>query len=129
MTQRTYKIVDPPQGILDQQIWEFRDDGEADRPYLSLWRSTPGSTVSNTVKGLQKAYQGGREDRSEEILGDAGLARATSAAGLHGPQGVLGDAVLGQAVGCKCGRFEGSSIADWQQHLAYEILQAAARLP
>lgn len=126
--RRTYKTTVPRRGIRTTPIYEFRTDGEADRMVLELHEESRPDAI-DVAEALQKAYGGGREDRSEEILGEAGLARAAAEAALHRPHGVLGDTVLGEVVGCRCRKFEGRSIEEWQQHLAYEILQAAARLP
>lgn len=121
---RTYKTVATPAGTLGIPIFEFREDGERDRCVVNL---SPGGRPDaiDVVEALQRAHEGGREDRSEEILGDAGLARATAEVSGHDQLSMLGD----ETVTCSCGRFEPSSLASWQRHLAYEILQAAARLP
>lgn len=125
MSQRTYKTTATPGGVVGIPIFEFREDGERDRCVVHL---DPGARPNaiDVVEALQKAYEGGREDRSEEILGNAGLARASVEATRHRQQGI---AVPGEVAACKCGRFEGGTIDSWHGHLAYEILQAAALLP
>lgn len=122
---RTYKTVATPAGTVGIPIFEFREDGERDRCVVHLGSGARPSAI-DVVYALQQAHEGGREDRSEEILGDAGLGRAAAEVDAHG-YATLGP--LDCTSACRCGRFEGGTIEQWRRHLAYEILQAAARLP
>jgi hypothetical protein len=122
MTQRTYKIAKLPRGQLGYEIRE-RTAPDA-TPTCALWLG-PGyklDSPEDVILALRRAYGGGREDRSKEILGDEGLARAAAEIALHEPREVGGGDVR-----CVCGRFEWGSLVGWKRHLAYEILQAAAR--
>jgi hypothetical protein len=122
---RTYKMLRPRAGLKGTIIAEFVD-GREEAAVLHLPDGTPPEALADVTTALQQALRTGREDRSGEILGDEGLARAGVAAGGHEFDPAIGESDWGT---CSCGAFACGSVplATWRAHLAYEILQAAAR--
>jgi len=130
MTQRTYKLAMLPRGQLGYEIRERTAPDAPPTPVLWLGPGYKLDSPEDALQALRRAYEGGREDRSGEILGDDGLRRAADEVSHHRPRGVLGvPGVLGDFVACSCRRFEGSTVEEWQRHLAYSVLQAAAGVP
>lgn len=121
---RTYKLVQLPYGYKGHQINEF-DDDQADAAVLWLPDGTPPEVLMGVTEALQHSLQQGRRDRSEEILGDAGVTRAAAEVEKHEAE------LHPSGVSCSCGRFydESCTPGRWELHFAYEILQAAARTP
>ena len=120
MTQRTYKLAANP--YLNQETGRWMREvrrHEDGYPAVTVV-AVNGCSAMDVRDALEQEYRHGREDRSEEILGDAGLARATQAAAAH----VLFD---DNTYTCSCGNtFPGAH--QLSGHIAYEVLQAAARL-
>jgi hypothetical protein len=87
----------------------------------------PDEYAMETRAALEIAHRDGREARSEEILGSAGLARAAAEVGRHEPDlHVAGLSCAGE----DCGYFDPEADGEkWDRHVAYAVLQAAARLP
>jgi hypothetical protein len=128
---KTYKSGQPGDGAnLGTFIFEFRDGVRGDE-VLHMLASTMPETVSDTIVALQRAYREGREDRSKEILGDEGIAAGGAEVRRHrqrvavSPEGrMLG----GGLIDCSCGGIVGGvNELMWQKHVAYAVLQAAAR--
>jgi len=125
MTQRTYKLAASP--YLNQETGRWMREvrrHEDGYPTVTVVAVNGGSAM-DVRDALEQEYRHGREDRSEEILGDAGLARAAAAVADHDWIPAVGRADWG---GCGCGRLTSSSWEAYNAHLAYEVLQAAARL-
>ena len=112
---KTYKSARPADGAtLGTFIFEFEDD-ERGTEVLHMLASTMPETVHDTITALQRAYRTGREDRSEEILGDDGLARGIGELSRH-----IYDIPKHR---CACGWL--GAEGGWRGHLVYEVLQAA----
>jgi len=121
---RTYRMITTPRGEKGTTICEFQ--GDVGTAVLTLPPGIFPPVVFDTVSQLQQTYDKGRSDRSREILGDAGLQRATDEVSEHEAE------VHMSGLTCSCGRYEPDPECDtekWNAHLAQEILLAAARLP
>lgn len=119
---RTYKMKKPLAGLTGTVISDYVDDRQ-ETAVLWLPDGTGPETLMGVTDALQHALQQGRADRSEEILGDAGLGRAAAELNKH-------EAGLHMSgVWCSCGRYhdESATTEKWERHLVYEVLQAAAR--
>jgi hypothetical protein len=73
--KHTYKIAPSPPGQKGIFISRYPDvegiEKHIGEPFLHLPAATIPEAQSDTVMALQRAYRDGREDRSEELLGDA----------------------------------------------------------
>lgn len=68
---RDYKLASPQRGRKDDAVIEFVTAGDGskyDAPIMALMPGTPSETKADIVHALQRAYQAGREDRSEELI-------------------------------------------------------------
>lgn len=123
MTQRTYKIMKLPAHHKGHTIGEF--EGGRGIAFAFIPEGTEPGVAINMTERLRESYTHGREDRSEEILGDAGLSRAIEAVQEHEWDPAIGETELGH---CRCDPIRLLTLREFRWHLAYEVLQAAAAL-
>jgi hypothetical protein len=121
---RTYKEIRPRAGLKGTIIAEFVD-GRENAAVLHLPDGTPPEALADVTTALQQALRTGFEDRSEEILGDEGLARAAAEVGRHEPYLHM-SGLSCEGEGCDYHDPEGDD-GKWALHVAYAVLQAAAR--